>query len=68
MARSRYVYTIADPGLPPEGFTVKHELVLWLRGHPDPGGRVVWRGRDGLVKGTPTELILADLLAGDVFT
>lgn len=50
MARSKYVYTVLDPGLPPEGFTVKHELLWWLKDHPDPGGRVIWRGHDGRAK------------------
>jgi hypothetical protein len=53
MARSQYVYMVADPGLPPEGFTVKHELLTWLERNPDPGGRVIWRGRAGRHKAAP---------------
>jgi hypothetical protein len=65
MARSQYIYMIVDQGLPPLGFTVKHEMTRWLRHHPDPGGRVIWRGRDGVVKSEPVVLSIAELLGGD---
>jgi hypothetical protein len=61
MARPAYIYTVIDPGVPPEGFTVKRELDEWLGRNPDPGGRVIWRGRDGLRKETPAQLIRLDL-------
>lgn len=63
MARSQYIYTIIDPGEPPAGFTVKHELVRWLRHHPGPEGRQVWRLRDGIVKGDPVLLDTEELLS-----
>lgn len=47
MARSHSVYLVLDPGLPPAAFTVKWELERFLGGSPDPGGRQLWRCRDG---------------------
>lgn len=57
MARSAYIYVVDDPGRGPEAFTVKHELLSWLGNNPDPGGRLVWRCKDGRYKSAPPVLM-----------
>jgi hypothetical protein len=62
MARAHSIWTVQDPGVPPECFTVRHELVSWLEKNANPGGRVIWRGHDGRRKAAPPVMIaLADL-------
>lgn len=67
MARSSYVYVVQnDEGMPYKAFTVKHELVTYLRrlggGVEDLAGVV--RMRDGLGDSDATDLDIAELLAG----
>jgi hypothetical protein len=50
MARASAVHVVLDGSRPPEAFTVKHELVLWLSRHEDPSRLVIWRVADGLRK------------------
>lgn len=47
MARSSYIYVVTGvlDYEPVAGFTVKHELVSWLKDHPDD--HFVWRIPDG---------------------
>lgn len=48
MARSTYVYVVIDVLSPVAGFTVKRELVAWLRRYPHRHHLMtVWRLPDG---------------------
>lgn len=64
MARSTCVYAVLTEGWTPlAAFTVKHELVTWLRRQGDAArGLEVWRCGDGLSRGKPVELDVAELL------
>lgn len=71
MARSTYVYVVLLAGNPYAGFTVKHELVSFLRGKKTWATGVfvdleVWRmpdgGRAGATRG-PVVVDIAELLA-----
>ncbi|MGY1946665.1 hypothetical protein [Nocardia asiatica] len=67
MARSQYIYivTVAGGGWVDivAAFTVKHELVTWLRNNPAPDHRVT-RVNDGLYgERLITEMNVGDLLA-----
>lgn len=70
MARSGAVYFVWDScSWPLAGFTVKHELVSWLKRRKDTYDDLVemevWRVRDGnLLDSHPTELKISDLLNG----
>lgn len=49
MARSTYIYVVMDPRapLPVATFTVKHEMVGWLKRTRKPGSTKVYRYGDG---------------------
>lgn len=70
MARSGCVYFVWDScAWPLAGFTVKHELVAWLKRRKDTYDDLVemevWRVRDGNhLDSHPTELKISDLLNG----
>lgn len=70
MARSGAVYFVWDScSWPLAGFTVKHELVSWLKRRKDTYEDLVEmevrRVRDGnLLDSHPTELKISDLLSG----
>lgn len=62
MARSSYVYVVSDGLGPLAGFTVKHELVTWLRRNQRPTLTLLVHrlvdGRDGAI----THLDVNDLI------
>lgn len=65
MARSDYVYLVWDDhaGVPAMTFTVKREMVGWLRGRANTEHYRIWRMRDGThYKDMTTELSVSDLL------
>ncbi len=70
MARSQYIYLVVESGYdwstPRAAFTVKHELVSWLRAHKPSGANSefeVFRLADGNRNQPPVGLDLAELLA-----
>lgn len=69
MARSTYIYVVEDKLNPVAAFTVKHELITWLRnnGGQAPGMlRRVIRLPDGasaLSRRQPTRMDIAELIA-----
>jgi hypothetical protein len=63
MARSQYIYVVTVRGDIVAGFTVKHELVTWLRNNPAPDHKVT-RINDGLYgERRITEMNMGELLA-----
>ncbi|MFC4373286.1 hypothetical protein ACFO5K_04155 [Nocardia halotolerans] len=63
MARSTYIYVVTDGLGVISAFTVKHELVSWLRRNPAPSHRVT-RVNDGPHSGTRiTDIDITELLA-----
>ncbi len=67
MARSTYVYVVlndATGGDPVAGFTVKHELVRWLKSRPFPGVYRVWQLPDGFSDRMPGPYDVRELLEG----
>lgn len=66
MARSTCVYVVlTEGGVPLAGFTVKHELVTWLRrGSENPDDVQIWRCGDGPWQKPPVRLDVAELLGG----
>jgi hypothetical protein len=62
MARSSYVYIVTNANLVVAGFTVKHELVSWLRTRSYTPTQHIFRMQDGGKGGYPVELDLHELL------
>ena len=65
MARSQYIYQAQLDGRPVAAFTVKHEMLTWLRAlNPTYVERLgLWRLTDNMIT-TPVELELGTLLEG----
>jgi len=63
MARASAVWVVLDGGrgAPVAGFTVKHELVLWLSRRASLEDLEVWRCDDGPWQGEPVRVDPGDL-------
>lgn len=62
MARSTYIYLVNDGWGVVAAFTVKHELITWLRTNPSPEHHVK-RMSDGAHTAGYTTLDITELLA-----
>jgi hypothetical protein len=63
MARSTYCYVVTEYGDPISAFTVKHELVTWLKRQDDVSELKVTRVADGLHGPMPSVMNPEDLIA-----